>query len=178
VAGRFACRCRVRHTPGARESLAAWRLDSIEVRVTGMLRKISIAAVVFSLAQSTHAVEPGRYSIGFRMGNDFGGTQEIELLNFRAKANGYGAFDVKIGANGALKRFAQDGQTVQGLYHDGTFTFIIPFADLSTVTAFKFVANDVYVDGRYKGTMFIGSQAEHETREGPFPFWMEKVVAR
>jgi hypothetical protein len=40
------------------------------------------------------------------------------------------------------------------------------------------VANDVYVDGRYKGTVFIGSEAEHETREGPFPFWMEKVVAR
>jgi hypothetical protein len=46
------------------------------------------------------------------------------------------------------------------------------------VTGFKFVGNDLPVGGRYKGTVYVLAESEHQPTEGPFTFWMERVVAR
>jgi hypothetical protein len=145
-----------------------------------MIRQCILAVTLFSMAPTTvQAVQPGRYSLNFRMANDVGGTQEIELVNFDSKASGYGSFDVKIRARGVLEgSLAQDGQTVHGLFSDGKFIFIIPFASSGNVTGFKFVANDLPIDGKYKGTVYIFAHPEPPLNEGPFSFWMEKVARR
>jgi hypothetical protein len=141
-----------------------------------MIRQLTVTAVLFLLAPtSTDAVEPGRYALLFRMGSDFAGGQEIEILNLRRRSDSYGSFDVRVDAEGSLKRFAEDGQTVQGLYYDGKIIFIIPQANVVDVIGFKFVADDDAAASSYEGTVSIFGRPAGLV-EGPFPFTMEKVV--
>lgn len=123
---------------------------------------------------SAEALEPGVYTLMFRSSHDVIQAQEIEISNIRRRSSGYGSFDVKVSTTGGAMRFPEDGQLVQGLYYDGKFTFILPFANIVDVTGYKFIGEDAEAAENYKGKVHIIGQSERMAKEGPFAFSMKK----
>jgi len=134
----------------------------------------ALVIVLNLITGSAQALEPGIYTLWFRTSHDAIQAQEIEILNFRRRTNAYGSFDVKVSTTGGTMRFPEDSQFVQGLYYDGKFTFILPFANVVDVTGYKFIGEDKEADEMYKGKVHIFGQGEREAKEGPFGFSMKK----
>ncbi len=138
-----------------------------------MKRIILVLALLIPITACYARIENGDYELSFRI-SDMGFQQIITVTNCTYNPDiSYYKFDVLIAENGALKRFADDAQTVNGLVYDGKFKFIIPYANVVTVDAYCFEGANEETNEQFCGKGDVPFQGPN-SGNNKFTFWMKK----